>query len=105
MAQLVAHLLCKQGVRGSSPLGSTEIVPLNCGNAARGTNHYGAMRPSAACDEVLVKCHIAAAGSQLPGVLPFGLSVNGVAHLLARGFQQAPQMPPLLERAASSASW
>jgi hypothetical protein len=23
MAQLVAHLLCKQGVRGSSPLGST----------------------------------------------------------------------------------
>ena len=25
MAQLVAHLLCKQGVRGSSPLGSTSI--------------------------------------------------------------------------------
>ena len=24
MAQLVAHLLCKQGVRGSSPLASTE---------------------------------------------------------------------------------
>ena len=24
MAQLVAHLLCKQGVRGSSPLGSTK---------------------------------------------------------------------------------
>ena len=24
MAQLVAHLLCKQGVRGSSPLGSTQ---------------------------------------------------------------------------------
>ena len=23
LAQLVAHLLCKQGVRGSSPLGST----------------------------------------------------------------------------------
>ena len=27
MAQLVAHLLCKQGVRGSSPLGSTGKVP------------------------------------------------------------------------------
>jgi hypothetical protein len=26
MAQLVAHLLCKQGVRGSSPLGSTAKV-------------------------------------------------------------------------------
>ena len=26
MAQLVAHLLCKQGVRGSSPLGSTTIT-------------------------------------------------------------------------------
>src|SRR5690606_5199347 len=26
MAQLVAHLLCKQRVRGSSPLGSTELV-------------------------------------------------------------------------------
>jgi hypothetical protein len=25
MAQLVAHLLCKQGVRGSSPLGSTLV--------------------------------------------------------------------------------
>ncbi len=25
MAQLVAHLLCKQGVRGSSPLGSTTV--------------------------------------------------------------------------------
>src|SRR6476659_5566434 len=25
MAQLVAHLLCKQGVRGSSPLGSTAV--------------------------------------------------------------------------------
>jgi hypothetical protein len=25
MAQLAAHLLCKQGVRGSSPLGSTHI--------------------------------------------------------------------------------
>ena len=25
MAQLVAHLLCKQGVRGSSPLGSTQV--------------------------------------------------------------------------------
>ena len=25
LAQLVAHLLCKQGVRGSSPLGSTEL--------------------------------------------------------------------------------
>ena len=29
MAQLVAHLLCKQGVRGSSPLGSTEAVTVN----------------------------------------------------------------------------
>ena len=28
MAQLVAHLLCKQGVRGSSPLGST-YLPLS----------------------------------------------------------------------------
>ena len=27
MAQLVAHLLCKQGVRGSSPLGSTDTQP------------------------------------------------------------------------------
>ena len=27
MAQLVAHLLCKQGVRGSSPLGSTASSP------------------------------------------------------------------------------
>ena len=27
MAQLVAHLLCKQGVRGSSPLGSTTMNP------------------------------------------------------------------------------
>src|SRR6188472_4808534 len=27
MAQLVAHLLCKQGVRGSSPLGSTPWRP------------------------------------------------------------------------------
>lgn len=26
MAQLVAHLLCKQGVRGSSPLGSTRAL-------------------------------------------------------------------------------
>ena len=26
LAQLVAHLLCKQGVRGSSPLGSTDVV-------------------------------------------------------------------------------
>ena len=25
LAQLVAHLLCKQGVRGSSPLGSTTM--------------------------------------------------------------------------------
>jgi hypothetical protein len=25
MAQQVAHLLCKQGVRGSSPLGSTQV--------------------------------------------------------------------------------
>ena len=37
MAQLVAHLLCKQGVRGSSPLGSTKDVPLTYGNVARGT--------------------------------------------------------------------
>lgn len=27
MAQLVAHLLCKQGVRGSSPLSSTMRSP------------------------------------------------------------------------------
>ena len=27
LAQLVAHLLCKQGVRGSSPLGSTAPLP------------------------------------------------------------------------------
>ena len=26
MAQLVAHLLCKQGVRGSSPLSSTGLA-------------------------------------------------------------------------------
>ncbi len=26
LAQLVAHLLCKQGVRGSSPLGSTTPI-------------------------------------------------------------------------------
>src|SRR5665647_3368366 len=30
MAQLVAHLLCKQGVRGSSPLGSTTIRAQRC---------------------------------------------------------------------------
>ena len=27
MAQLVAHLLCKQGVTGSSPVGSTTTIP------------------------------------------------------------------------------
>ncbi len=31
MAQLVAHLLCKQGVRGSSPLGSTRDPQGQCG--------------------------------------------------------------------------
>ena len=30
MAQLVAHLLCKQGVRGSSPLGSTLCSSGSC---------------------------------------------------------------------------
>lgn len=36
MAQLVAHLLCKQGVRGSSPLGSTrEISGLSDGRRYR----------------------------------------------------------------------
>ena len=38
MAQLVAHLLCKQGVRGSSPLGSTagssRVTAARTGNGA-----------------------------------------------------------------------
>src|SRR5665648_612475 len=37
MAQLVAHLLCKQGVRGSSPLGSTQM--------ARGAHPGGGWAP------------------------------------------------------------
>ena len=44
MAQLVAHLLCKQGVRGSSPLGSTRalgalllvLVLTSCGDSDDG---------------------------------------------------------------------
>jgi hypothetical protein len=44
MAQLVAHLLCKQGVRGSSPLGSTAAVP-----ASRpGPNRSGPSQPGPA---------------------------------------------------------
>jgi hypothetical protein len=36
MAQLVAHLLCKQGVRGSSPLGSTLVGGGSCQGIAKG---------------------------------------------------------------------
>jgi hypothetical protein len=36
MAQQVAHLLCKQGVRGSSPLGSTLVGGGSCQGMAKG---------------------------------------------------------------------
>ena len=35
---MVAHLLCKQGVRGSSPLGSTTVLP-------RGARNWSRLRP------------------------------------------------------------
>src|SRR5450756_2063481 len=43
MAQLVAHLLCKQGVRGSSPLGST----LGSTQTTRGPHPGGGWGPLA----------------------------------------------------------
>ena len=35
MAQLVAHLLCKQGVRGSSPLASTVVLSRDMDDKSR----------------------------------------------------------------------
>ena len=43
MAQLVAHLLCKQGVRGSSPLGSTNGIPLPLGHERNGPRSGGGL--------------------------------------------------------------
>ena len=60
MAQLVAHLLCKQGVRGSSPLGSTtrkrrsapryvrlQAVPAEAKRPTMPSGGHVLMRPSA----------------------------------------------------------
>ena len=63
MAQLVAHLLCKQGVRGSSPLSSTKGLPAkprsvlnrNRINSDRGTQYASAQMTKFATENGIMK--------------------------------------------------
>ena len=54
LAQLVAHLLCKQGVRGSSPLGST--ARNRTSPRASGAGCFGCLRSAARVDSDAAPC-------------------------------------------------
>ena len=108
MAQLVAHLLCKQGVRGSSPLGSTQVRgPFRSSDEGALSRPYTKLQQ---CSSWSSKCCCRGCstpagfpqrrpGSRCPGHRDLAVSEDGHGHARVRveGNQQAGAGSPRAE--------